>query len=97
MSSASHSLDSGISSHEVRWRLKAEQLRGMSDALGRQVVSPARRQVDGAVAHAPGDALGQQAGQGAVDRSVGLAQDARQFRRVDKRRSAEGVEQQSFG
>ena len=40
--------------------------------------------------------LGQQAGQGSVDGRVGLAQDARQLRRVDERRPAEGIEQLSF-
>ena len=47
--------------------------------------------------HPPGDADGQQAGQSAVDRGVGLAEDARQFRRIDERHPAEGVEQLSFG
>ena len=65
----------------------------MSDALGRQVVSLARRQVGGAVAHAPDNAVGQQVGQGSVDGRVRLAQDARQFRRVDERHPAEGVEE----
>ena len=47
--------------------------------------------------HPPDDAVGQQAGQGAVDGRMGLAQDARQLRRVDERHPAEGVEQLSFG
>lgn len=45
------------------------------------------------MAHPSHDAFGQQAGQGAVDRGVRLAEDARQLRRVDKRHPAEGVEQ----
>ena len=63
------------------------------DTLRRQVVSLARRQVGGSVAHPPHDAVGQQAGQGAVNRRVRLPQDERQFRRVAERRPAEGVEQ----
>ena len=58
-----------------------------------QVVSLARRQVSGAVADAPHDAVGQQTGQGTVDGRVRLAQDERQFRRVDERHSVDGVEQ----
>ena len=50
------------------------------------------RQVGDAVAHPPDDAGGQQVGQGAVDRSVGLAQDARQFCCVDERHLTEGME-----
>ena len=49
------------------------------------------------MAHPPGDAVGQQAGQGSVNGRVRLAQDACQLRRVDERRPAEGVEQLSFG
>ena len=44
------------------------------------------------MADTPGDAVGQQAGQGAVDRGVRLAEDERQLRRIDERRPAEGVE-----
>ena len=47
------------------------------------------------MANAPDDAVSQQAGQGAVDRCVGLAEDARQFRRVDERHPAEEMEQLS--
>ena len=49
------------------------------------------------MAHTPSDAIAQQAGQGSVDRGVGLAEDARQLRRVDERHPAEGVEQLSVG
>ena len=49
------------------------------------------------MAHPPDDAIGQQVGQGAVDRRVRLAEDARQLRRIDERRPAEGVEQLSIG
>ena len=70
----------GVSPHEVRGRGEAEDSCGLSDALGRQVVSLTRRQVGGAVAYPPGDALGQQLGQGAVDRGVRLTEDARQLR-----------------
>ena len=55
-------------------------------------VSLARRQVGGAVDHAPSYAVGQQAGQRTVNRRVRVAEDARQFRRVDERLPAEGVE-----
>ena len=47
----------------------------------------------GAMTDSPGGAFSQQARQVAVDRRVGLAQDVRQFRRVDERHPAEGVEQ----
>ena len=57
----------------------------------------ARRQVGGPVAHAPDNALGQQGGQGAVDRRVRLAEDACQLRRIDEWRPAEGVEHLLFG
>ena len=87
----------GIGPHKVRWRLKAEHPGGFTDSLRRQVVSLARRQVGGTVAGAPNDALGQQAGQGAVDGGVGLTQDERQLRRVDEGRPAESVEHLSFG
>ena len=83
----------GIGPHEVRGRVEAEDLGGLSDATGRQVVSSARRQMYGAVGHVPEDAIGQQVGQMAVDRRVRLTQDERQFHRVDERQPAEGVEQ----
>ena len=51
----------------------------------------------GAVAYPPDDALGQLVGQGSVDCGVRLAEDARQLRRIDEGRPAEGVEQLSFG
>ena len=57
----------------------------------------ARRQMGGAVASPPHDASGQKAGQSAVDRGVGLAENERQLRRIDEGRPAEGVEQLSFG
>ena len=44
------------------------------------------------MAPSPDDAFGQQAGQSAVDRRVGLAQDACQLCRIDARRPAEGIE-----
>ena len=49
------------------------------------------------MAHPPGDAIGQQAGQRTVDGRVGLAKNARQRRRIDERRPAECVEQLSVG
>ena len=49
------------------------------------------------MANPPNDAFPQQVAQGSVDSGVRLAKDARQLRRVDKRRPAEGVEQLSFG
>ena len=64
---------------------------GFADALGSQVVSLARRQEGGAVVYSPGDALGQQVGKGAVDRRVRLAENERQFRRIDEGRPAEGI------
>ena len=68
-----------------------------SDALGRQVVPLARRQVGGAVADPPRVAVGQQAGQSAVDRGVRLAENEGQLRRIDERHPAEGVENLSLG
>ena len=62
-----------------------------ADALGRQVVSLVRHQVHGAVAGPLHDAFGEQVAQGLVDRGLRLAEDARQFRRVDERCTAEGV------
>lgn len=47
------------------------------------------------MADPPDDALGQQAGQMAVDGRVWLAQDEGQLRRFDERHTAEGVEQLS--
>ena len=41
------------------------------------------------------DSVGQQARQGAVDRGVGLAEDACQLHRIDERHPAEEVEQPS--
>ena len=46
---------------------------------------------------APDDAVGQQPGQGAVDGSVRLAQDACQLCRVDEWHPAEEMEQPLFG
>ena len=71
--------------------------RGLGDTLAHQVVPPTRRQMGGAVTDAPDDAFGQQAGQGAVDGRAGLAEDVRQFRRIDERHPAEEVEQLSIG
>ena len=78
-----------VGPHEVRGHCKAEAHGGLSDALGRQVVLVARRQMGGAVADPPGDAVGQQAGQAAVDGRVRLAKDACQLHRVDERQTAE--------
>ena len=86
----------GIGPHEVRGRVVAEHPGGFTDATGRQVVPLARRQVDGAVAHPPHDAVCKQSGQSAVDRGVRLTEDARQLRRIDEGRLAEGVEKLSF-
>ena len=49
------------------------------------------------MAHPPDNAICQQAGQGPVNRGVGLAQNTRQIRRIDERRPAEGVKQLSVG
>ena len=87
----------GVGPHEVRGSVEAEKVGSLSDALGRQMIPLARRQVCRAVADPPDDALGQQVGQVSVDRGVGLAEDVRQLRRVDEGRSAESVEQLSFG
>ena len=70
---------------------------GFADALGRRVVSQARRQVGGAVAHPPNDAFVHQVGQSAVDGRVGLAKDERQLRRFDEGHPGEGVEQVLVG
>ena len=52
----------------------------------------ARWQVCCAVADAPDDAIDQQVGQGAVNRGVRLAENARHLRRIDERRPAKEVE-----
>ena len=49
------------------------------------------------VADPPGDAVGQQVGQGAVDRGVWLTEDACQLCRIDERHPAEDVEHLSVG
>ena len=66
-----------VGAHEVRGRVEAEGLGGFDDALGRQVVPAARRQVSGPVTHPPDDAVGQQAGHRSVDGRVGFAKDTR--------------------
>ena len=81
----------GVGSHEVRGRPEAEQLRSLSDAVGRQAVSLTRRQVGGAVTHPPDNTVSQQAGQPSVYGRARLAEDARQFRRIDERHLAEGL------
>ncbi len=68
-----------IGAHEVRGRLEVEHLGGFVDATGRQIVSLAGRQLGGAMADAPGNSVGQQTGQFAVDRRVRLAEDACQL------------------
>ena len=84
-----------VGPHEVRGHRKAENPGGLADALGRQIVSLARRQLGGAVTHPPDGAVGQQTGQGAVNRGVRLAENERQFRRIDERHPAEKVQQLS--
>ena len=49
------------------------------------------------MAHPPDDAVSKKAGQGAVNRGVGFAEDARQFRRFDERHPAEGMEEPLVG
>ena len=87
----------GVGTHEVRERIEAEEPGNLSDALGRQVVPLARRQVGGAVARPSHDAIGQQVGQGSVNGRVRLAQDACQLRRVDERHPAERIEHLPVG
>ena len=53
-----------VGPHEIRGSPKAKEPGRLAEAIGRQVVSMARRQLGGAVAHPPDDAVGQQAGQG---------------------------------
>lgn len=86
-----------VSLREVRGSHEAEDSGGPVDAAGRQVLSLVRRQVCGAVAPPSHDAFCQQVAQGSVDRRVRLAEDARQLRRVDERRPAEGVQQLLVG
>ena len=86
-----------VGAHEVRGRPKAKGPGGLADSLGCQVVSPARRQVDGPVTDAADHAVRQQAGQGSVNGRGRLIQDARQLRRIDERHPAEEVEQLSVG
>ena len=71
---------SGVSPHVVRGSVEAKHPSGFANALGRQVVSLARRQVGCAVAHAPDDALAHEVAQSEVDRGVRLAEDERQLR-----------------
>ena len=68
-----------IGPHEVRGRVEVQKVGSLSDTTGRQVVSPARRQVDGTVAHPPHDAVGRQASQDVADGRVRLAQDEGQI------------------
>ena len=49
----------GVGPHEVRESRKAEDPSGVANAAGRQVLWLARRQVGGAVAHFPHDAVRQ--------------------------------------
>ena len=69
----------GVGPHEVRGRVEAKDLSGFTDSLGCQVVSLARRQMHCAVANFPNDAIGQEAGQDAVDGGVRLAQEGHKF------------------
>ena len=66
------------------WELTVSSVRNLlpftHEAVGRQVVSLARRQVGGPVTHPPDDPVGQQAGQGSVNRGVRLAENERQLR-----------------
>ena len=48
------------------------------------------------MAHAAGDTVCQQVGQGSVEGRVSLPEHACQLCRIDERRPAEGVEQLSF-
>ena len=82
-----------VGPNKVRGSLEAQDSGGFTGALRRQVVSPAGRQVGRAVADAPRDAIGQQAGQPPMNGNVGLAQDHRQFRRVHEGHTAEVMEQ----
>ena len=87
----------GIGLHEVRGRVEVQEVGSLPNAPCRQAESRARRQVHRAVRDIPGDAVGQQLGQSAVDRGVRLAQDERQLRRFDERHPGQGVEQLSVG
>ena len=96
MSTASHLPGRRVCPHEVsRGSQSRAPRQSHPDAVGSQIVSLARRQVGGAVAHPLDDAVGPHVGQGSVDRGVRLAENERQFRRIDERRSAEGVQQLS--
>ena len=86
-----------VGPHVVRGRVVAQDSGGFADALDRQVVPPAGRQMGRAVADPPGDALGQQAGQAPVDGNVGLPGDHRQFRRVHEGHPADVVQQLLVG
>ena len=70
----------GVGPHEVRGRAEVQELGSCRNALRRQAVPPAGRQVDGAVGDPPHDAVGQQVTQVSVVRGVRLAQDERQIR-----------------
>ena len=85
----------GVGAHEIRGCVEVEHPCGLPDAVGGDEVSLARWQVGRPVAHPPGDAVGQQAGQGAVNGGVRLPQNARQLRGVYEGRPAEDVEQLS--
>ena len=82
----------GVGPHEVRRRVVAQDIGGFGDALLREIVAVAGRQMGRAVAHPSGQASLQQGGQGAVHRRQRLAQDQRQFPRVDEGHEAEVVE-----
>ena len=82
---------------QLRVRLEVDPPGHLAGAIGRQLVSLARRQLGRAVAHAPGDAAGQQATQPALNRRGHFAENAHQLRRVHERHPAEELEHLSFG
>ena len=86
-----------VGAHEGRGRRKTEEPDNLADALRFQVLSLARRQVDGAVAHAPDAAARHKSDQPTVVAREWVAQEACQFRRVDERHSAESVQKLSLG
>ena len=73
-----------IGPNKVLGRVEVQYPGGLPDAVCRQVVSLARRQVGGAVDHAPDDAVCRRDAQSSVDRGVWLARNERQLRRVNE-------------
>ena len=73
-------------------RLPCQGVGGLGDARFREIIAVAGRQLGRAVVNPPGQAVFQQAGQGAVDGRQRFTQDQREFPRVDQWQPGQGVQ-----